>query len=609
MAGTFKLFLLFSALLCMFMAATSPDQNSIGVAHCVEQFRSDSKVFATSISGLAKALENLDSSKPETVQQAKETLVESRLAYKKIEYLLEYFFYTSSRVYNRAPKNEIEEPFLEYQELAGLQYLETMLFDSLPESHKSTFAEQSRLLQTASGDLNSLLYQFQGTDKQILESIRMELIRIITLGITGFDAPLLQSGITESAVAMETIRKVAMPYLSKSKSNTDSLRFYFDKASEYLRENPDFDSFDRLLFLTTCALPLQKHLGIMIRKNDWGSNKYGVLNYDADNMFASNAFQSHAFSGSNRKSSNKEIALGEKLFSETMLSGNGAKSCVSCHNPANYFTDGLPKSIGFDQITTVKRNAPTLLYSSFQHSQFWDGRVKSLEEQIQTVITDPLEMNGKLNIILSKLNNDKTYRKAFQKVFSKKRQEPVVDQEVFKAIAAYIRTLNPYNAPFDQYVQGNKQALTENQKSGFNLFMGKAQCGTCHFAPLFNGLIPPFYTLTEFEVLGTTKTDNLEKASVDPDQGRFSSRPIKFYQGAFKTPTVRNAAKTGPYMHNGAFRSLETLVEFYNQGGGAGLGLAMPSQTLSSGKLNLTESEKKDIIEFLNALTDDMKNI
>lgn len=609
MVGTFKLFLLFSALLCMFMAAISPDQKSIGVEYSVGQFRNDSKVFAVTIADLSKALGNLDSSKPETVRKAKDALVNSRLAYKRIEYLLEYFFYTSSRVYNRAPKNEIEEPFLEYQELAGLQYIETMLFDSLSEAHKVTFAEQSRLLQTASTDLNSLLYQFQGTDKQMLESVRIELIRIIALGITGFDAPLLKSGIAESAVAMETIQKVMIPYLDKSKSDTDSLRFYLDKSAKYLHNNPDFDSFDRLSFLTTCALPLQKHLGKMIRSNGWESNKYGVLNYEAKNIFAGNAFQNQSFPGSNRKVSGREIALGEKLFSETMLSGNGAKSCVSCHNPANYFTDGLPKSIGFNPATTVKRNAPTLMYSSFQHSQFWDGRVKSLEEQIEAVITDPMEMNGKLDVVLAKLNADKTYRKAFQKAFSKKRQETIVDKEVFKAIAAYIRTLNPYCAPFDQYLQGNTAALTENQKSGFNLFMGKAQCGTCHFAPLFNGLIPPFYTLTEFEVLGTTDTDNLATPSVDPDAGRFSSRPIQFYQGAFKTPTVRNAAKTDPYMHNGAFRSLETLIEFYNQGGGAGLGLTVPSQTLSSGKLNLTENEKKDIVEFLNALTDDMKNI
>ena len=345
----------------------------------------------------------------------------------------------------------------------------------------------------------------------------------------------------------------------------------------------------------------------MIRANGLEVNKYGILHYGADHMFSPNAFQKTSFPGSNRDASAKEILLGEKLFSENTLSGNGTKSCVSCHNPGNYFSDGLSKSKSFDRITSVKRNAPTLLYSGLQHSQFWDGRVKSLEEQIEAVIKDPREMHGNMSVSLAKINGDKMYRKAFRTAFSKKRSEPVSEQEVYRAIASYIRTLNPYSSAFDKYLGGNKTALTDNQKAGFNLFMGKAQCGTCHFAPLFNGLIPPFYSLTEFEVLGTTKTEDLVNPEYDTDEGRFVFRPIKFYKGAFKTPTVRNSAKTGPYMHNGAFNSLESLMEFYNQGGGAGLGLDFPTQTLSTGKLNLTDTEKMQIIKFLDSLTDDLK--
>jgi len=609
MPGPLKLILIFGALLCMIMASTFHGKKSIGVEESISQFRIDSKVFASDIIALEKALQNLDSSKPETLQKAKNQLVTCRLAYKNIEYLLEYFFYTSSRVYNRAPKNEIEEPFLEYQELAGLQYLETLLFDSMPERHKPIFKEQTTLLRIASTDLNSLLYDFQGTDQQVLESVRVELVRIISLGITGFDAPSLKSGIMESAVALKSTQKILKPYLINSKTRTDSLEFFLNKSQIYLEKNTDFDSFNRLDFLTNYALPLQKELGKMIRENGFEINKYGVLNYGADHVFSKNAFQKQSFPSSNSNATDHEITLGRKLFSETALSGNGTKSCISCHNPANYFSDGLVKSVNFDQTSTVKRNAPTLLYAGFQHSQFWDGRAKNLEEQIETVIKDPLEMHGTMEKALAQLNSDGAYRKAFRKAFSKKRSEMISEKEVYKAIASYIRTLDPYNSPFDQYLAGNKKALTDNQKAGFNLFMGKAQCGTCHFAPLFNGLIPPFYALTEFEILGTTKTENLLNPESDADDGRFVFRPIKFYKGAFKTPTVRNTAKTGPYMHNGAFHSLETVLEFYNQGGGAGLGLDFPSQTLSSGKLNLTETEKKDIIEFLNSLTDNLKSI
>jgi cytochrome c peroxidase len=104
--------------------------------------------------------------------------------------------------------------------------------------------------------------------------------------------------------------------------------------------------------------------------------------------------------------------------------------------------------------------------------------------------------------------------------------------------------------------------------------MGKAQCATCHFIPLFNGLIPPDYALTEFEVLGTTSTDRLDHPHLSRDPGRYTLYPFPFFKGAFKTPTVRNAALTGPYMHNGAFRDLNRLMDFYNKGGGAGLGLS-----------------------------------
>ena len=134
--------------------------------------------------------------------------------------------------------------------------------------------------------------------------------------------------------------------------------------------------------------------------------------------------------------------------------------------------------------------------------------------------------------------------------------------------------------------------------------MGKAQCGTCHFAPLFNGLIPPFYNLTEVEVLGTTKTDNLEKPEADTDLGRFNIFPISFYEKAFKTPTVRNVSATGPYMHNGAFKTLEAVVEFYNKGGATGLGLPMSNQTLSAASLNLSKEEINDIVQFLHSLED-----
>jgi cytochrome c peroxidase len=609
MKGTFTSVALLVSLLLFIPAANFHEKTGIGTEASISRFREDSKSFSASISALQNALIQLDSANSESFTNAQNALKTSRKAYKKIEYILEYFFYTSTRIYNRAPKNEIEEPYLEYQQPSGLQYMEAMLYETQPVKNKSRLIEQSRFLATSAQDLNALMYQFSPTDRQLLESIRLELIRIITLGITGFDAPMLKSGISESEVALESIQTALSPYLNRGKIGDDSLQWYLQRSLHYLRNNPDFDTFNRLAFLTEHALPLQKHLGSWIKRSGLEMNKDHILNYNAENIFARDAFNSSAFGQGLPVVSNEEIALGKKLFSENMLSGNASKSCAACHNPGNYFMDGLTRSVGFLPGSEVKRNAPSLLYAGYQHSQFWDGSAPSLEAQIETVIKNPVEMHGDISQIIPKLNNSKTYRKAFRKAFQKKRSEQIEEKDIYRAIASYIRTLNPYNAPFDQYIAGNKHALTENQKSGFNLFMGKAKCGTCHFAPLFNGLIPPDYMLTEFEILGTTLTENLLAPQPDPDPGRYAFRPIPFYKGAFKTPTVRNAAVTGPYMHNGVFQSLETLLEFYNQGGGAGLGLELPNQTLSASKLFLSEKDKKDIIEFLHSLTDDLKNI
>jgi cytochrome c peroxidase len=146
-------------------------------------------------------------------------------------------------------------------------------------------------------------------------------------------------------------------------------------------------------------------------------------------------------------------------------------------------------------------------------------------------------------------------------------------------------------------------------KRGFNLFMGKAQCGTCHFAPTFFGNVPPFYGTSESEVLGVPKVWDTLNPVLDADIGRYKFMEFPDFMHAFKTSTVRNAELTKPYMHNGGFKSLEDVVDFYDRGGGAGMGLDVPNQTLPDKKLNLTAAEKKDIVAFMKALTDTTVNV
>jgi cytochrome c peroxidase len=173
-----------------------------------------------------------------------------------------------------------------------------------------------------------------------------------------------------------------------------------------------------------------------------------------------------------------------------------------------------------------------------------------------------------------------------------------------KAIALYIRSLSSLNSPLDQYMLGMKKEIDASVYNGFNLFMGKGKCGTCHFAPLFNGLVPPRYVKMESEVIGVPSNTDTLHPQLDPDQGRFGILPVKVVRNAFKTTTVRNISLTAPYMHNGVYSTLEEVIDFYNRGGGAGLGIAPEHQTLPFDKLNLSAREKKDIIAFLHSLTD-----
>ena len=560
------------------LATTPPTP---GVQLAMGYFTTQSRTFAANCTQLRKTLETPKPSRA----VARQRLIECRCQYKKIEAFLEYFFRSSSTIYNRPPKFEAEEPDMEYQSPIGLQVIESLLYDTHPD-HK-TLLDQAKAVESSASDLPALLYDFKATDQQLLESLRLELIRIIALDITGYEAPRLKTGIRESRAALEAFSLSLQPYLQKSK-HADSLQYFLNKTVNLLKDDQPFDTFDRLGFLKDAALPLQRQLGLLIREKGMLLNTNKAINYAADDILSPDAIPPAAAAAVTGSPAPSLITLGRQLFSDPSLSTNSKKSCASCHNPERSFTDGLPSSIAFDGHHLLDRNAPTLLYSGFQYNQFWDGRARTLEDQIRTVLYNPNEMNAD-TASLTKHGGIET---------------------TIKALAAYVRSLRPMNSRFDQYLRG-KPTLTDKEKAGANLFMGKAQCATCHFIPLFNGLIPPYYTQTEFEVLGTTKTDNFSavaktRLQLSPDQGRFKIYPFPFYRGAFKTPTVRNSAQTGPYMHNGAFHSLESVLEFYNKGGGAGLGLDVPDQTLSPIPLHLSTKEINNIILFIHTLTDSL---
>lgn len=557
-------------LLLMAVIFTSQGERPLSATEsAVAYFKRRQPSFAEKTLQLQQSIAALKTGDATSLLHIRQVLRECRTSYKSIAFFLAYFFTSEAYVFNSPAKYEIEEPYIEYEEPVGMQQIEALLYDPHVYQRKEELAAQATVLVQTAADLPSLLYQFSATDQQVLESLQQELVRIMTLYITGYDAPLLKSGITEAAAALSAIDTVLMPY--NNLVAKDSITYYLQQCRHALDTATDFDTFDRLSFLADNALPLQR-----------------LLQNRKHHLFHPEALDKKMFPHGGIPG---DTALGRRLFFETALSGNNTRSCATCHQPGRYFTDGLIRNMSLQEHKVLPRHTPGLLYASYQYSQFWDGRVKSLEEQVLSVMHSRQEMDANDDTVLVRLHQMPAYAK-------------ITMLQVQSALAAYLRTLAPFDAPFDRYIAGDKRALTAEQQQGGNLFMGKAQCGTCHFAPVFNGLIPPLYDRTEFEVLGAPANDDLLHPQVDADSGRLSFFPIDLYRGAFKTPTVRNAAATAPYMHNGALHSMEQVIEFYDKGGGNGIGLSVPNQTLSAIPLGLTATEKKALIAFMEALRD-----
>jgi cytochrome c peroxidase len=219
------------------------------------------------------------------------------------------------------------------------------------------------------------------------------------------------------------------------------------------------------------------------------------------------------------------------------------------------------------------------------------------------VVENKDEMHGSFTQAAEYLRSDKAFLEFFSKAFVDT-LVVITPEKIQHALASYVRSQLSLNSRFDKYMRGDSVILTKEEISGFNIFMGKAQCGICHFMPLFNGTVPPAFVESESEVIGVPSAIKWEEAELDPDVGRFAIYEMEQLRFAFKTPTVRNVELTAPYMHNGVYPSLEDVVEFYNRGGGIGLGISLPNQTLPADSLNLNKQEKQQLAAFMRALSD-----
>ena len=278
-----------------------------------------------------------------------------------------------------------------------------------------------------------------------------------------------------------------------------------------------------------------------------------------------------------------KVELGKLLFFDPRLSKDKSISCASCHLPEAGFADPRQFSLGVGG-KQGGRNAPTAINAAYNHLQFWDGRAGSLEEQALGPIQNPIEMAETLDGVVKKLSKVQAYRGRFRAVFG----ADVSPDGIAKAIAAFERTLISTNSSFDRFMAGDKGALSKSAQRGFELFQGKARCVLCH-----NG---PNFTDNKFHNLGVPQVGPLKE-----DLGRYAVTKRDSDRGAFKTPTLRSIALTAPYMHTGGFATLEDVVQFYNKGGEA-----VPGKDMFMTALNLTDQEKKALVEFLKSLTGDM---
>jgi cytochrome c peroxidase len=598
-ANIIALFLLLPAL-----SFLSPEKKVMVGSPCAAletTFRKELGVIIRELTQLEKSLLQHSAQ-----SQVKQYFCNSRMAYKKVEYLVEYYYPHLSKIINGPALPYADgENSLSVIAPQGFQLLEEKIFTKgQPVQWRDALSLTSRLrLQFVHLQQQTDPYGFM--DAYVFEAIRFEVYRIIALGISGYDSPVALKSMSEAAAALQGLRQVLslyQPVLSDKDLYQQTISLLM-AAEIYLLQHRDFFAFDRLHFITTYANPIstailrwQRALLLELPA------ERKILLPGAPHLFATKYFQPNGYSPNNESdpTAEKKI-LGEKLFYDPRLSGNLQRSCASCHQPHKAFTDGLTKSPSLDGRSTVNRNTPTLLNAALQSKLFYDSRANFLESQVFEVVHNKVEMGGSLHKAAAIFRQDSSYKRLFAVAFPGDDNLPA--EMITNAIASYLRSLSSLQSRFDQYMNGDVNSLGTTEKKGFNIFMGKGKCGSCHFAPLFNGVAPPYFAEPESEVLGVP-ADNRTPARLDNDPGKYLLYPISIFRYAFKTPTVRNSELTAPYMHNGVFSSLEQVIDFYDKGGGAGLGIGPAHQTLPREQLRLTPVEKKALIAFIRSLTD-----
>ena len=313
----------------------------------------------------------------------------------------------------------------------------------------------------------------------------------------------------------------------------------------------------------------------------------------------------------------EKIALGQRLFFDGRLSADGTVACSTCHDPARAFTDGRPTSIGIKG-RVGQRNAPTILNALYNKTQFWDGRVSTLEEQAALPIVNQVEMGqSSVEAAVARIAAVPEYQQAFRRVFG--RDPNRID--LLRAIASYERSLTSFDSPFDRFIAGDDRAIDDAAKRGWQLFNTRARCNKCH-ALSEDTRDSTFFTDNDFHNIGigiirhnviglarraeqlikSGDTSGIDRAAIQTDMsalGRFLISRKEVDIASFKTPGLRNVLVTGPYFHDGSQATLWDVLDHYNKGDG----VQDPYLDEDIQPLALTENEIDDVVAFLASLT------
>jgi cytochrome c peroxidase len=506
---------------------------------------------------------------------------------------------------------KFEKPYK--REGAGLSLAALYMEENTVSKDSLLNLVKSAITATATFAADSITSNFKTFDHFYLCN-RLFLLNLAAIYTTGFECPDTNRVVPELRLMLADVATIYQSFNKSfpAEALNDSYITLYDEAIAFVSKQPDpFSQFDHFVFIREYVNPL-------FRLNQQAINEYKVrsksfVDYTL-NKASQSIFNKKLYNGQNAKGIFLRVEdvkvlseidkVGKLLFYDPILSGNNKRSCASCHKPTEYFTDTITAtSLQYNQKEFLTRNSPSLINAGYNHLVMLDGFHISLQNQTKAVITNPTELGSNEKEVMRKVLSCPDYKRIFEKLLRYTPQETEVTfDHIASAITFYYNKFSNYYAPFDRAMNENGD-LPGDVKNGFNLFMSKAQCATCHFVPQFNGVRPPFVS-SEFEVLGVPKDTSFKQLS--PDKGRYNVNPADETMNAFRTGSLRNTEHTGPYMHNGVFKTMSEVIEFYDAGGGVGKGLTVNNQTLSSDSLHLTKTEKQDIIRFLQFLNENI---